>query len=278
VASFPTPPDNVHWQNGVTYRTLCPTLTATLSTYDECISVTGTTLVTGAGAPPAPAAKTDNVTPVYRGATPFTVYTEFDCSAVGNPDFEKAGTDSLTRVEPWEVERAFWTGLSGGQTVVFPHLAANAQVVDAQNILLQTAATQVTGTALHVTQALGALEGQLADCYDGVGVIHIPQRALPRFDALGLIHKNGPVLTTLNGNQVAVGAGYPGSAPDGTAASGSTVWIYATGAVFGYRSPVRVLGMPGAMDRAKNTIKMIAERTYVLGWDCCHFAVPVDIS
>ena len=48
-----------------------------------------------------------------------------------------------TRLEQQQVEAAFWTGTAGGQEVTFPHLAADAEVVDAQDIVLQTAATPV---------------------------------------------------------------------------------------------------------------------------------------
>jgi hypothetical protein len=87
-------------------------------------------------------------------------------------------------------------------------------------------------------------------------------------------------MTTKNGNKVAIGGGYPGSGPDGAPRAANTTWLYATGNVFGYRSNVRVRAPQGAesIDRSNNTIKMIAERTYVLGWDCCHFAVQAFLG
>jgi hypothetical protein len=33
-----------------------------------------------------------------------------------------------------------------------------------------------------------------------------------------------------------------------------------------------------ALDRARNDVVLVAERTYVIGWDCCHFAVPVRLG
>jgi hypothetical protein len=30
--------------------------------------------------------------------------------------------------------------------------------------------------------------------------------------------------------------------------------------------------------RARNDQVLVAERTYVIGWDCCHFAVPVQLG
>lgn len=277
----PVGADIAHWQNGVTYEPTCsPSISGFgATTYDECIAVTGI------GAPPAPAAKADNVDKIFRGATPFTCYVEFDCAAVGNDDALARAQDALARSEGWQVERAFWTGKAGGgpvgtTAVVWPHLASNAQVLDANGYVLSDAATQVTGgaTPLHVVEALGLLEGQFADCYAGAGVIHIPQRALPTLDAWGLVKTSGNVLKTLNGNRVAVGAGYPGTSPAGASPAAGSVWIYATGAPFGYRGAVRMLGTGGQMDRAKNTVKMIAERTYVLGYDCCLVAALVAIS
>lgn len=268
------PTANTHWQNGVTYRPLCMLAGQGGTTYDECIAVTGT------GAAPASPSLADNTDVVLRGATPFTTYVEFDCSPVGNEDAQKIATDALARSEPWQVERAFWTGLAGGQTVAFPHLAANAQILDLQSVMLQSAAVTVTGAAspLHVVEALGLLEGALADCYDGVGVIHIPQRALPTFDAWTLVKATGSVMKTLNGNKVVVGAGYPGTSPAGAAATSGTSWVYATGNVFAYRGTPRFTSPTDGMDRSKNTIKMIGQRTYVLGWDCCHFAVQVNLG
>src|SRR5690554_3145007 len=105
------------------------------TTYDPCLSVTGT------GAPAAPATKTGNVEQTTRGATPFTVYAQFECSAVGVGDAATVGADALARVEQRQVETAFWTGVAGGQPVVFPHLAAAAAVFDSQGILLQPNAT-----------------------------------------------------------------------------------------------------------------------------------------
>ena len=81
-------PGNPHWQQGVTWVERCPDGG---STYDECLSVTGT------GAPPEPDAKADNVDQTDRGATPFTIFAEFDCSPVGIGDAATAASDALAR-------------------------------------------------------------------------------------------------------------------------------------------------------------------------------------
>jgi hypothetical protein len=269
------PADN-HWQNGVTYQSRCG-ITMGTAVYDECIAVT-----TGVGTPaPAnmPTQNTSSIGVTTRGATAFTPLVEFDCAPVGNDQAQKIATDALNTSAPYQVEQAFWTGIVAGQVVAFPHLAANATLTDAGGALLQS--VPVTGSAsppYDVADGLGYLESQLAGCYSGVGVIHVPVIAIPTLAAWGLITVQGGQLRTLNGNRVAAGGGYPGTGPTGAAPTAGTVWLYATGAVFAYSGATRILGLPGALDRAENTIRMIAERTYVLGWDCCHVGVQVSLG
>lgn len=268
------PATDPHWQNGVTWQEWCPQVPDTM--YEECLSVTGT----GGSPPPFPTLPSGgNVVQTVRGATPFTVYAEFDCSPVGLADNEKAA-DAIGRLESYAVERAFWTGQAGGQAVVWPHLAANAQFLDPASsqppIVMQSAASQVvTGTGVDVTDALGQLEGQLAACYGGRGVIHIPRLAIPTFQAWTLIHDVGGKLYTAAGNMVVPGGGYPGTSPSGAAPAAGQCWIYATGAVFGWRSEVTSRPMPETFDRAKNTVKSIAQRTYVIGYECCLLAAQI---
>jgi hypothetical protein len=77
---------------------------------------------------------------------------------------------------------------------------------------------------------------------------------------------------------VAAGAGYPGTSPAGAAPATGESWIYATGAVTMRRGDIKTFTLSESINRGNNTIEMIAERTYVLGWDCCHFAILVDIG
>jgi hypothetical protein len=277
------------WRSGVTWQPICGTAT---TTYDECVTVTGV-----GGPPPPPAPKAATHTIAARGAQPFTVVAEVDCSPVGfvNDPFERTNAQNAARValaqtEMIQVERAFWTGLAGGQAVVFPHLAEDTAFTNSDNIIMQTAVTTVTGsTVLDVVEGLGYLESRLDACYGGQGVIHVPDIVFNALVAQHLIVQvggpNGPRLQTTRGNLVAVGAGYPGTAPDGTAPV-NAVWMYATGAVFGYRGiePDPEGNMRAAynvrdwFDRAENTVKVQAERTYLLGWDCCHLGVLVSLG
>lgn len=267
-------PSGPHWQNGITYTSHCVTGQGSV-TYDECITVTGT-----GGPPPPPQSKSGNVSTAHRGATPFTPYVEFDCSAVGNEDAAATATRALAQAEPFRVEHAFWTGqlttLGGDFVGVFPHLAANTVVVDSGGVLLQS--VPVTGGPFDVAQGLGFLEAELGECYGGRGVIHVPAFALASLMAWNLVVVSGPTLKTPKGNLIAVGDGYPGTSPAGANPSAGTSWLYATGAVFAYRSQVMIPPIRESIDRSENTIKMIAERTYVLGYECCHIGALVTLG
>lgn len=264
--------DNAHWQQGVSWIERCG---GAGTTYEECLAVTGS-----GGTPSAPAALADNVDQLTRGATPFTVYAEFDCAPVGQDYQQDKAVEALARMEAYQVTRAFWTGTAGAQTTVWPHLAANATFDDTNGIRLQTAASPLVTGGEDPAAALGQVESALAQCYGGQGVIHIPYLALPTFTARGLVIADSPSgpLRTMAGNLVVPGVGYTGSSPAGVTPAAGTSWIYATGAMFGFRSDVYAREFPGTFDRAKNTVKMLASRTYLFGFECCHIGALVNLG
>jgi hypothetical protein len=179
------------------------------------------------------------------------------------------------------VEQVFWTGTAGGDAnIVYPHLAASAAVTSGSTpiITLQCAAVTVTGSAvLDVTEGIGMLEGALGACSNGQGVLHVPLTLGEMLFRANAVKADGNQLKTQAGNLVALGAGYPGTGPDGTQPLPGSLWIYMTGQVFGYRSAIEAFNFRDSFDRTENTVKLIAERTYVLGFDCCClYAVQVS--
>lgn len=263
-----------HWQNGVTYQSLCGIGGTTYN--DFC--VTGN---------PAPR-KSANMTTPLRGATPFTAIGRVDCSPQGYSQDERMALAfaALTNTEAWQVERTFWTGsinITGGPpgvtTTVYPHLAANAAVFDStttQSILLQSAAVPVTGTTVvDIVEGIGYLEQAMATCYNGQPVLHVPIQLIEQGFRAGIFKVNAGHIETMHGSLIAAGGGYTGSGPDGTSIPGA-LWVYATGQIFAYRSSAFEPSFRESFDRSTNTVQAFAERTYVLGWDCCHFAVPVS--
>lgn len=278
----PTPTGS-HWQNGVTWSEWCG---GGGTTYDPCTAVTGT-----GGSPGTAAPLAANIAQTNRGATSFTVYAEFDCSPIGSlGNAQTIATDALNRVEQWQVGAAFWTGTAGAtvggapQQTVFPHLAAATSYVEAgTQIVMQPAASiVVTGAGDDAAITLGKLEGALADCYHGQGLIHVSFEALATLKAFRLVHHDPSdpnALYSPAGHRVVVDSGYPGSGPDGSAAPAGTSWIYGTGAMFGYRSPIDIpTQFFQSFDRSNNTVRMIAQRTYLLGWDCCLVAAQMNLG
>lgn len=266
------PVNDPHLLAGVEYEPLCG---GSGTTFDYC--------VTGGPGPGfyVTAART------FRAALPFTVFSEVDCAPVGDT-WDRARQDArdiLATTEQYQVENAFWTGYAGGlPNQVSPHLSANTAVTvpivtGGLQVTLQTQAVVVSGGPLSPVAAIGLLEGRLSACYDGQGVLHIPETAIPALANLNMLRERGGGLYTQNGNRIVAGAGYPGTAPDGTTPAPGTTWMYGTGQVFMYRGQIQdVAREEESLDRGTNTLKMRAYRTYVLGWDCCHFAVQINIG
>ena len=266
------PVDDPHILLGVEYMPLCG---GAGTTFDYCVT----------GGPGPGFYQTASRT--LRGALPFTVFSEVDCAPVG--DFwDEAYADAeniLQTTEQYQVERAFWTGQAGGlDNQVYPHLAANAAVTsptvtNGLTLTLQTQAVIVSGGPLSPVAAIGLLEGALAACYDGQAVLHVPETAIPALANLNMLRERAGKLYTQNGNLIVAGAGYTGTSPTGTTPPPGTTWMYGTGQLFMYRGPVRrVAREVESLDRSTNTLKARAYRTYVLGWDCCHFAVQINVG
>lgn len=259
-----TPVDtDEHWRLGVRYEP--DACTPGEITFEVC-PVTG-----------SPEVKDPTGSWTTRAANAVTVYAHLTCTPVGSwEDYEQRLDRAFLAGEARAIEREFWTGENG----LLPHLAEDTPQnsggpFDSQ-VVLQTAATVVTGGPVDVVEAVGLLEEALATCYGHEGVLHVPPIAVAHLASKTLVEKDGPRLRSPMGHLVAAGAGYTGSSPAGAAPVGGVYWLYATGAVFARRSAVRHTSTKQqALDRSTNSMVFIAERTYVVGWDCCHFAVPV---
>jgi hypothetical protein len=267
--------DDSHWQAGIAWQDICDPEGA--STYDECVLQNAF----GLDAPAEPPAKALTAVRSMWGATPFTLFEEVDCSSVG---FYEDSTDEVRRAfeesEQRRLENVFWTGtVAGTANLQFPHLAASGALgtTEANGFFtqLQLATTVVTGTALCAEVALGMIEAAFRNCSRGAGILHVPVGLIPILDEAYLLNKVDGKLFTTNGNRIVVGSGYPGTAPDGSTTPGA-LWIYITPQIFGYRSDVRTFKREETLDRAVNTVKAIAERSYVLAYDCCLLAIPVS--
>lgn len=124
--------------------------------------------------------------------------------------------------------------------------------------LLNTAVTEAT--ALSPSGALATVEELLGTNYMGTGVIHMSRGTASRLGTE--LVRNGDRIETLIGTPVAVGAGYTAGGPT----------IYGTGALNVVRGDLEVVS---AWNMAINDELILAERTYVAGWDCYATGVKV---
>lgn len=239
--------------------------------------VTDAVCVTGEGTPITPL---EGGIPT-RAGDPFLIRAWIDCSLIGTGEEElrRRTLEALERNGPTTVETVFWTG---GPYGVSPHLAEDTAITitsGGSTVSLQTAATVITGT-YDVVEGLGLLEEAMAGCYGGVPFIHVPRRASAHLAANHLVESEDGRMYTANGSTVVPGAGYARTGPDGAEAPAGQAWFYATGAVKIWRGAVEFTAHDAAelLGRSDNSTVLVAQQRYVIGWDCCHFAILISLG
>lgn len=263
-------PTDSHWKAGIQWQ---PDCTAALPTIMPCIS----------GAPASVANKAKTWSSLWRGARPFTIFDEFDCT----PDEYTwdGGKDravrALTNSGPIALEQTVWSGVTNNApAIIYPNLMSTGPTFDETNrIMLQPQNSfTITGTGgLDVVEALGKLEAAFSLCYPGKAWVHVPAELIGDFFARELAERNssGQIISP-NGNRIIVGKGYsPTIGQDGNANPAGTARIAMTSPMFGVMSSITAFDPVQSLDRSVNTVKFIAERTFIVGWHCCLMAAQV---
>lgn len=240
---------------------------------------TSTACLTGSGDAKEPTAEVN-----WRGANPFAIYTWLPCGLVslGREELERLTLGAHQNNAQTIVERVFW---SGGDFQTSQFLATDTEVivdvVGGSQVTLQTGATTLITGSAGVAEAIGLLESAMAGCYGGRPLIHIPRIATPHLAKNHLIKEQGQFIRTIGNNSTIIPApGYENTGPDGTEAPDGFAWFYATGSVAMWESPVTWYARETSqiLDRSVNATSLIAEQWFMFGWDCCHFAVLVNLS
>lgn len=259
-----------HWQMGIKYEPLCPSSETTYSTCTSGLDEVEEDL-------DQPAEKEPTTEWAVRASAPFTVRAQINCSPVGVWDqMPERVQQTLIRSEEHALERAFFSGYTDANTddkTVYPHLAYPGDEISEGDALLQPEVNVITETPQSVRVAVGLIEAAMRDCYPGTPTLHVPLELSTEMRRISSVRSN--MITTFAGSKVVLGGGYSGNAPDGSSEEG-VYWLYATGEVFYNRGQVITYDPVESFDRNVNTLALMTERTYVIGWDCCLMAIPVS--
>lgn len=211
---------------------------------------------------------------------PFLVYATDECSTFGfnARDWQGRARRQLAAIESYEVAAELWTGSLGLQD-------SNGDPIRS---LADTSADTLTtaGTPADPVDALALVEQGIAACSRGRrGMVHMTPQLLTQLVRDNVLRLDGTTWITPNGHIVVPDAGYPGTGPNGEAAS-STQWLYGTSMISVLLSAVELIpgtlddarSMAQALDRAVNSAVVFAERLAAWVWDeCCHVAAQVDL-
>lgn len=206
---------------------------------------------------------------------PMVAWAADSCSPAAARDWEARARRKLASCESSLIESELWRGtVSRAQSFTNKYLASNDAI-------------EVAAAPVDPAPALACLEQALSSCNCGVqGMIHATPQVITYWISANLVYRDGSKLYTHLGTVVIPGSGYDGSGPALTpngapvAATDGSIWAYATSMVHLRLGPVATIpgSMGGAMDRTTNTVTFWAQRVYVAGWDCCHFAAPIDLA
>jgi hypothetical protein len=237
-------PDTDHWHQGVTWlSSSCGD--AHITAWDCAYPLD----------PPAGAKTFDPDCLPVGNAAPFVVYTT---AADAVADMAPAARrDFLVQ----QLERSEWPTI---ENALMTELAVQADVI-----------APLTSAAL----ALGMVEEQIAQRYGGEGVIWTSRLGATLLAENGHLVRSGSRLETVLGTPVVAGR-YDVDAIDVAAPAGpllppAAFHIFGTGALLGYRGPINV---QDAIDRRVNRYASVAERTYVIGWDCQPVQASVTLT
>ena len=234
----------------------------------------------GNGAPrPNPCVAELNADPEPLPATvsndPFILWEGVECSTLSNlpEELNERARAKLLTTTSFQLEREFWRGTQA-QAFTLP----NVYLANATGL---TDVTPVSGDA-PLVYALGLMQNQIAACAAGnrAFIYVTPMTATLLLSASAIQYVNGQLLDAM-GNLVVPGAGFDGSAPDGTIdTTYDTAWMYATTVPAIRMTPVEIVEPDVAvrLQLTNNLDQAIAMRyASVYTDECCRVGVNVNL-
>lgn len=200
--------------------------------------------------------------------TPFLVYATQTCGTVGFTFEEQRSmvVERLKSVEQGVVEDIFSQSNNG----------------QAPGLIAADGITTVVGAGDTITDVVGELERAMycgAVSYGPPAYLHVPIPAFLRMKQEHLIEFDGTRWRTPTGTVVSTGC-YANEDPAGAAPADGVFWLYITGQTTIWRTPdsqIQVAPVEGSLNRATNQFLMLAEREYVVTYECGGFAKAVTL-
>lgn len=205
---------------------------------------------------------------------PFIVYATLTCPPVGFTFAEQRDLvmDRLRSVEQAVVEDVLSTGTFG----------------QAPSLLTTDGIVTVTGAGDTVVDVLSELERAMycgfsttTQSYGQPAYLHVAIPVLNALKAQHIVEFDGLRWRTPMGTVVSAGC-YANNTPAGAAPADGVFWMYITGQTVVWRTSdsdvMNFIADPGgSLDRATNQMLMLAEREYVVTFECGGFAKPVTL-
>lgn len=222
------------------------------------------------GAQNSKAAEFDAGTTTVTG-TPFIVASTVTCGTVGYTYEEQRAfvVERLKGVEQTMVEQIFSTGAVG----------------QSPSLLAASGIATLAGSGVTSVEVVSELEramycgGSLGFMYGPQAILHMPIAVFNDLKSEHLLDFDGTRWRTPMGTVVSAGC-YAGNSPLGVAPAEGTFWIYITGQTAIWRTSdanLQVAPVEGSLNRATNQMLMLAEREYVVTFECGGYAKPVTL-
>jgi len=217
------------------------------------------------------AAWTENGMDTVTGL-PFIVFATMQCGSLGYT---------------FEEERAFiLERLKGVEQSVVEELFSTSTLGQGPGLVTADGITTVTGAGDSVVDVLSELErarycgftGNLTQ-YGPPGILHVAIPVLNELKSQHVIEFDGTRWRTPMGTVVSGGC-YANNDPAGAAPADGVFWMYLTGQTTIWRTPdseVQIAPVEGSLDRTTNQFMMMAEREYVVAYECGGFAKAVTL-
>lgn len=195
---------------------------------------------------------------------PFGVITSYTCGSLGFT-FEEISNRVNIRMslrEQRAVERRVWQGFD------------NSTAQGALTGLFRGATS--LGSAGCPVEAMELLEQALAD--NGVvgGAIHARPAMAPHLaNNHQVIYGPGRLKSSCYGTPLVFGQGYDGTGPTGQAVTTDVEYMYASGRVIIWGSPIQIPNPRETMDRTFNQMYVLGEKVFVATVECGVWAVAV---